>query len=328
MYKLFTIACCCIFLQDNHYKTTGSIERIDPALDAIISKDAVIEIIAAGFKWSEGPLWLDKQNMLLFSDIPANIIYKWTEAKGKEIYLIPSGYTSNVQRSGETGSNGLLLNKNGKLVMCQHGNRQMAMMDAAIDNPKPVFLTIAGSYVGKKLNSPNDAAYRRNGDLFFTDPPYGLEKNMDDPLKELPYQGVYKVTQAGVVKLLTDSITRPNGIAFLPGQKTLLVGNSDGDKPFIYAYDLAANDSLINPRIFCNGGALPIADKGGFDGIKVDKHGNVFASGPGGICIFNKDGKMLGLIRIPGRTSNCAFADDEETLYITADMYLMRVKMR
>lgn len=312
----------------SEHKTIGSIEKFDASFDSIVLSNSMIEILADGFDWSEGPLWIENKKMLLFSDIPQNTIYKWTEEKGKEVYLKPSGYTDSAKRGGEMGSNALLLNKDGNLVMCQHGNRQMAMMDADIDSPKPMFKTIAGNYNGKKFNSPNDAVYRSNGDLFFTDPPYGLEKNMDDPLKEIPFQGVYKVNAAGDVKLLTDSITRPNGIAFMPGEKTLLIGNSDGDKPFIYAYDLDANDSLINPRIFCNATTFPVPEKGGFDGMKVDKNGNVFASGPGGICVFNKDGKLLGRITIPGRNSNCAFSPDEKTLYITADMYLLRVKMR
>jgi gluconolactonase len=328
MNKLLTVALFSIFFPHDHFKPIGSIERFDKAMDAIISTNASVEIIAEGFKWSEGPVWLEKQQTLLFSDIPSNSIYKWTEAKGKELYLQPSGYTGVTARGGEMGSNGLLLNSKGQLVMCQHGNRQMALMNAPIDNPQPVFTTLAGTYQSKKFNSPNDAVYRSNGDLFFTDPPYGLEKNMQDSLKELSYQGVYKVNPSGVVKLLTDTLTRPNGIAFMSGEKTLLIANSDGFKPFIYAYDLAANDSLMNPRIFCNGGDLPVPEKGGFDGIKVDRQGNVFASGPGGICLFNKDGKMIGRIKIPGRTSNCAFADDEKTLFITADMNVLRLKMR
>ena len=323
------ISILCIFLSCKHeYKTIGTIERVDPALDSIISKDAKIEIIADSFDWSEGPLWIEDKKMLLFSDIPANTVYKWTEEKGKEIYLKPSGYTSSVSRGGEIGSNGLLLNKQGHLVLCQHGDRRVASMVADIDKPSASYKTIADSYEGKKLNSPNDAVYRSDGDLFFTDPPYGLEKNMDDPLKELPFQGVYKVDLHGVIKLLTDTITRPNGIAFLPGEKTLLIGNSDGDKPFIYAYDLDANDSLINPRIFCNGASLPTSDKGGFDGMKVDKNGNVFTAGPGGIWILNKDGKPLGEIKLPVRNSNCALTPDEKTIFITADMYVLRIKMR
>jgi gluconolactonase len=323
------ISIFCIFLScNNEYKTIGTIERVDPAFDSIISKDAKIEIIADSFAWSEGPVWIEDKKMLLFSDIPANTVYKWTEKKGKEVYLKPSGYSSSTPRGGEIGSNGLLLNKQGHLVLCQHGDRRIALMVADIDTPSASYKTIAGSYEGRKLNSPNDAVYRSNGDLFFTDPPYGLEKNMDDPLKEISFQGVYKVDRYGRVKLLTDTITRPNGIAFLPGEKTLLIGNSDGDKPFIYAYDLDANDSLINPRVFCNGAALPTSDKGGFDGMKVDNNGNVFATGPGGVWILNKDGKALGEIKLPVQNSNCALTRDEKTIFITADMYVLRIKMR
>lgn len=310
--------------QQEKYKTIGTIERLDPALDSIISPDAKVEIIADGFEWSEGPVWIEDKKMLLFSDIPPNTIYKWTEEKGKEVYLKPSGYTGTAQRGGEVGSNGLVINSDGKLVMCQHGNRQMAMMDADIDDPKPVFKTIADNYQSKKLNSPNDAVYRSNGDLFFTDPPYGLEKNMDDPLKEIPFQGVYKVTPAGEVSLLVDTITRPNGIAFLPGEKTLLIANSDAEKPTWYAFDMGENDSLVNPRIFYDASA----EKGGGDGMKIDKNGHVFATGPGGIWIFDKNAKVLGKIKIPVATSNCALTPDEKTLFITADMYVLRIKMR
>lgn len=328
MNRLLLLPFLGIFFQGTQYATIGTIERFDASLNKIIKKNAVAEIIAEGFEWSEGPLWLEKQNMLLFSDIPVNTIYKWTEASGKEVYLNPSGYTGVAPRGGETGSNGLLLNKDGKLVMCQHGNRQIAMMNADVSIPKPYFTTIAGTYQSKKFNSPNDAVYKSNGDIFFTDPPYGLEKNMDDPLKEISFQGVYRATTSGEIKLLTDTITRPNGIAFMPGEKKLLIGNSDGDKPYIYAYDIGANDTLMGCKIFCNGAALPVEEKSGFDGIKVDRNGNVFASGPGGIWVLDKEGKILGLIKIPGRTSNCAFSPDEKTLYITADMYVLRVKMR
>jgi len=325
---VFISILCIFFSCKREYKTIGTVERVDPALDSIISKDAKIEIIADSFDWSEGPLWIDDKKMLLFSDIPANTVYKWTEENGKEIFLKPSGYTGSVSRGGETGSNGLLLNKEGHLVLCQHGDRRVASMVADIDKPSASYKTIADSYEGKKLNSPNDAVYRSNGDLFFTDPPYGLEKNMDDPLKELPFQGVYKVDRYDKVKLLTDTITRPNGIAFLPGEKTLLIGNSDGDKPFIYAYELDANDSLINQHIFCNGNTLPGSDKGGFDGMKVDRNGNVFTAGPGGVWILNKDGKPLGEIKLPIQNSNCALTPDEKTIFITADMYVLRIKMR
>jgi len=301
---------------------------LDASLDAIIDNDAKPEIIAEGYEWSEGPVWVESEKMLLFSDVPTNKVYKWTEAKGAELYLTPSGYTGSVARGGEMGSNGLTLSKDNKLVLCQHGNRQLAIMDAALSDPKPVFKTIVGNYQSKKFNSPNDLVFRSNGDLFFTDPPYGLEKNMDDPLKEIGFQGVYCVKPSGEIKLLTDSITRPNGIAITPDQKTLIVANSDSTKATWYAFDIADNDSLINPRIFYNAEEAIKKEKGNPDGLKIDKNGNVFASGPGGIWIFNSKGKVLGKIKITAAVSNCAFSPDEKTLYITADMYVLRMKMR
>ena len=306
----------------------GQIIKNDPALDAIISANATVEIIASGFEWSEGPQWVESKKMLLFSDVPKNIIYKWTEKNGKEIYLTPSGYTSDVPRGGEIGSNGLILNKTGQLVICQDGDRRISVMNADLDNPKPVFATITDNYKGKKFNSPNDMAYNSNGDLFFTDPPYGLEKNMDDPLKELSYQGIFKVKKTGEIILLTDSISRPNGIAITPDQKTLLIANSDPAKPYWYAFDFAAGDQLINPRIFYDASQAAKSEEGMPDGMKIDSKGNVFATGPGGVWIFNKTGKLLGKIKFDGLTSNCALSADEKTIYITADMYVLRVKMR
>jgi len=310
------------------YKTMGTIEKMDPALDAIIDVNTKPEIIADSFDWSEGPLWIEAQKMLIFSDVPQNIIYKWTEEKGKEVYLTPSGYTSNIPRGGEMGSNGLVLNPDGKLTLCQHGNRQMAWMDADLADPKPNFKTIADNYQGKKLNSPNDACYRSNGDLFFTDPPYGLLKNVDDSSKELPFQGVYKFSKSGGIKLLTDSLTRPNGIAFMPGEKTLIVANSDPEKKNWYAFDIDANDSLINPRIFHSAQASDTTEKGLPDGMKINKDGVVFATGPGGVWIMDKDGKLLGKIRVPEATSNCAFSPDQKTLYVTNDMYILRIRLK
>ena len=309
------------------YKTIGTIERIDPTLDSILSPDAKAEIIAEGFDWSEGPLWIESEKMLLFSDVPANIVYKWTEEKGKEIYLTPSGYTDSMKRSGEMGSNGLLLDPDGNLVLCQHGNRQMARMNAPLHNPKSLFDSSANNYKGKKLNSPNDAIYTSNGELFFTDPPYGLEKQTDDPKKEIPFQGVYKVKKNGEIILLTDSLTRPNGLAFLPGEKTLIVANSDPEKPYWYSFDIA-NDSLINARIFHSASGMDTSAKGLPDGLKIDKKGNVFATGPGGLWIFNKESKLLGKIKFIEATSNCALSPDEKTLYVTNDMYVLRIKLR
>lgn len=308
-------------------KTTGSIERTDPTLNDIIKTDAVIEVLAEGYEWSEGPVWVESQKMLLFSDVPKNIIYKWTEKKGAEVFLTPSGYTgSTPSKSREPGSNGLTLDGEGRLILCQHGDRRIARMDAPYDEPAPNFVTIADNYYGKKFNSPNDVIWRSNGDIFFTDPPYGLPEQAEDPTKEIPFQGVYKISSDGKVTLLVDSITRPNGIALTPDEKTLIVANSDPQKPVWYAFDLDENDSPTNARIFLDtrgseGHGLP-------DGFKIDKNGNLFASGPGGIWIINKDAKVLGKIKLPSPTANCALADNDKTLYITSDSQLLRVKMR
>jgi gluconolactonase len=332
LYLIVSIASCNTNYQNKKNEAgnmnIGNIERLDPLLDSIISADAKPEIIAKGLDWCEGPVWIESQKMLLFSDVPRDTIFKWTEEKGKEVYLTPSGYTDTLKRGGEMGSNGLTTDKDGNLVLCQCGNRQMARMDAPLDKPQAKYISIANLYKGKKFNSPNDAVYNSKGELFFTDPPYGLEKQMDDPKKEIPFQGVYKVKTSGEIVLVSDTLTRPNGIAFLPGEKTLLVANSDPAKPNWYAFDMGENDTYTNPRIFYSTAGYDKSLKGLPDGMKIDKNGNVFATGPGGVWIFNSTGKLLGKIRVPDATSNCAFSPDEKTLYITNDMYVLRVKMR
>lgn len=350
MNKILTIAFTSIIFSCNNnsenktqsveekYKTIGMIERFDPALDKIIFKDAKAEIIAEGFEWSEGPLWIEKHNMLLFSDVPMNTVYKWTEEKGKEVYLKPSGYTdATASECKEPGSNGLTLDNEGNLVLCQHGDRKVSRMDAPLDKPEAKYISLADKFNGKRFSSPNDLVFNSKGELFFTDPPYGLKTQDDsDPKKEIPFNGVYKVKKDGTVILLTDSITRPNGIAFFPGEKRLLVANSDLDKPNWYVYDVSG-DSLINARpdepfgrgnIFYSTAGYDKSWNGLPDGFKIDKNGNVFATGPGGVYIFNSEGKKLGLLRLENATSNCALSPDEKTLYITNDMYLLRIKLR
>ncbi len=314
--------------QEVIYKTTGSIEQIDMALNAIIDSNAKIEIIAEGFEWSEGPLWIEKHNMLLFSDVPRDTVYKWTEEKGKEVYLTPSGYTDTVLRGGEMGSNGLLLDKKGNLVLCQCGNRQMARMDAPLDKPAAKYISLAARYNNKRFSSPNDAVYNSSGELFFTDPPYGLETQSDtDPKKEIAWNGVYKIKTNGEVVLLVDSIPRPNGIAFLPGEKQLIIACSDPEKPNWYIYDVAG-DSLTNGRIFYSTINEREGVKGLPDGLKIDSKGIVFASGPGGIWIFNNEAKLLGKIKLEESASNVALSADEKTIYVTNDMQVLRITLR
>jgi gluconolactonase len=311
------------------YKTTGTIEKLDAALDAIISSSAKAEIIAEGFEWSEGPLWIEKHNMLLFSDVPMNTVYKWTEEKGKEVYLNPSGYTGSEQsKSKEPGSNGLTLDNKGNLILCQHGNRQVARMAAMLDSPAAKFTTLAGLYNGKRLSSPNDAVYNTKGEIFFTDPPYGLPtQNDDDPEKEITFNGVYEVTTGGTVLLLTDSITRPNGLAFFPGETKLLVANSDPDRPNWYLINTIPGNSHA-PVLFHSAAGYDKKLKGLPDGLKIDSKGNVFATGPGGVWIFDSTGKLLGKIKLDEATSNIALTPDEKTMYITNDMQVLRLKMR
>ena len=325
--KILPLAFCLLVACSPKEKAFETIERLDPALDAILSKDAKVEIIGEGFDWSEGPLWVTSKNMLLFSDVPRNTIYKWTADRGIEKYLTPSGFTGDSTRSKEPGSNGLLLDEEENLVLCQHGNRQLAVMNAAIDSPKAEFLTIADRYKGKRFSSPNDAVFY-NYNFYFTDPPYGLPNQAEDSTKEIPFNGVYMVPAEGEIKLIVDSLTRPNGLAFLPNQKTLIVANSDPDKAIWYAFDLTENDSVSSARIFYDATALTKTEKGLPDGLKIDSNGNIFATGPGGVWIFNSTSKLLGKIKLPEATSNCALADDDKTLYVTCDMYILKIRLR
>ncbi len=313
--------------QQMTYKTTGSIERLDPALDTIIDIGTTAEIIAEGYEWSEGPLWVESEQMLLFSDVPANTIYKWTEKNGAEIYLQPSGYSGSApSNSKEPGSNGLLLDNQRNLILCQHGNRQLARMDAPLNKPEATFVALASKYEDKRFNSPNDAVYNSAGELFFTDPPYGLpSQNDDDPSKEITFNGVYKVGANGEVVLLTDIITRPNGIAFFPGEQKILIASSDPNAANWYLLDVG--DTQATPTLFYSATNERNGLKGLPDGLKIDKNGTVFASGPGGIWIFNRDGKVLGKIKLDEAASNVALSDDEKTLYITNDMYVLRVNL-
>ncbi len=301
------------------FRTIGSIERIDPAIDALVPAGAVLEVLAEGHEWTEGPVWVPAMQAVLYSDIPNNAIYRWSEAEGGSIWLQPSGYTGEVPRGGESGSNGLLLDGEGRLVLAMHGDRRIARMDAPLNAPEPNFETLVGDFEGRRFNSPNDVALGSNGDLYFTDPPYGLEEGVDDPAKELDTQGVYRLSGDGTVELLVDDLSRPNGIAFSPSQEVLYVANSDGGQPVIMAYDVESDGSLGSGRIFFESWG---------DGMAVDQQGNVYVSGPDeGVLIIAADGTHLGSLKTTQRTSNCTFGDDGSTLYITSDMHLLRVRL-
>jgi len=302
-------------------RDVGHIERLDPALDALVPPDAHIEVVAEGFKWAEGPVWHDGE--LLFSDVPRNRILAWKDGTGVSVFLEPSGYTGAEPRGGEPGSNGLALDKAGHLMLCQHGDRRIVRLEN-----EGKFVPVAARYKGKRLNSPNDLAIRKNGDVYFTDPPYGLEEHERDPHKEIPYSGVYRRTAAGDVVLLTKELKYPNGIAFSPDEKTLYVSNSDPDRAIWMAYKVKPDGGLGKGHVFFDATAEVKAGKKGLpDGMKVDVAGNLFATGPGGVYVFTPAGKHLGTIDTGEPTANCAFGDDGSVLYMTANDKLCRIRL-
>ncbi|MDZ4820660.1 MAG: SMP-30/gluconolactonase/LRE family protein [Planctomycetota bacterium] len=321
------------------YSSFGAIERLDPAIDKLIPAGAKIEKLAAGFDWSEGPVWVriplpgaevvnpkhpdPRQGYLLFSDIPPNRIMKWAPTlKSAVIFMEPAGYSGTTERGGEPGTNGLTIDRESHLVMCDHGDRQIARLEK--DGKKR---SLVKEYQGKRLNSPNDLCYHSNGDLYFTDPPYGLVKGWDDPARELDFCGVYRLSPTGEVTLLTKELARPNGICLSPDETSLYVAQSDPAKAVLMAYQLQKDGKLGEGKVLFDATPLVKAGKKGLpDGLKVDKDGNIFLTGPGGVLILDPAGKHLGTIATGEATANVAWGDDGSTLYITADMYLARVK--
>ena len=301
----------------------GNIVRLDPRLDKLIPKDAVVQQLAEGFEWSEGPVWIKSDGYLLFSDIPNNAIMKWKEGQGISYFLRPSGWTGEGPYGAEPGTNGLLLDAAGNLVMCEHGDRRMSRLDKSATFKT----TLVNKYQGKRLNSPNDAVYKSNGDLYFTDPPYGLPKRWEDERRELDFCGVYRLAKDGRLTLLTDQMTRPNGIAFSPDEKTLYVAQSDPEKAIWMSFPVQEDGTLGKGKQFFDATAWVGKKKGLPDGLKVDQSGNLFATGPGGVHIFAADGTHLGTIETGEATANCAWGEDGTMLYITADMFLCRIQL-
>jgi len=303
------------------YPTFGKVERLDPAFDKLVPPEARLEKLAEGFVWSEGPVWVRDGGYLVFSDVPKNTAFKWKEGEGITEFLKPSGYTGSTARGGEPGSNGLTVDSQGRLVLCQHGDRRVARLEK--DRTQTI---LADKYLGKRFNSPNDLVYKSNGDLYFTDPPYGLEGANQDPKKELPYNGVYRLLKNGQLTLLTRELSYPNGIAFSPDEQTLYVAVSDPKLAIWMAYDVKSDGTIANGRVFFDATSKVKAGNGLPDGLKVDRVGNVFATGPGGVLVLTPAGKHLGTIDTGQPTGNCAWGDDGSTLYIMANHYLSRIK--
>jgi gluconolactonase len=301
-----------------------TIRRVDPALDKILPPGAKVEKVAGGFRFVEGPVWNRKAGYLVFSDIPGNAIMTWSPSGGASVFrarIFEGEYPDGMQ----VGTNGLTLDKEGRIVAAEHGNRQVSRIER-----DGALTVLAGRYQGKRLNSPNDLVIKKNGDIYFTDPPFGLLRPgqgladaAKSPLRELDFSGVFRITAPGKIDLMTKDIALPNGLAFSPDEKKLYVANSAGKTWSVF--DVKKDGTLENGRIFYD------ADKetgpGVPDGMKVDTAGNVWATGPGGILVISAQGKLLGVIGFPEVPANCAWGDaDGKTLYVTARTGLYRIR--
>ena len=295
-----------------------SIVRLDPEFDMLVPPDAQIEKLANGFTFIEGPIWRSK-GALWFSDVIGNMTRQWSP-DGKVVELLrPGGYDgSSLPAGGYIGPNGATAGEHGTVVMCQHGNRRLVSITDDLR-----VTSIVDNFEGKKLNSPNDVVYRSDGSMYFTDPPYGLPKFDDDPMKELPFNGVFKLTK-GKLDVIITNMTRPNGLAFSPDEKTLYLANSDENDRIWMRYDVAPDGSVSHGEVFAD--VTAETDSGLPDGMKIDSHGNIWATGPGGIWVFTPGGKHLGTIKPPEQPANIAWGDDWTTLFITACTGLYRLK--
>lgn len=314
------------------YPKIGRVRRLSPALDAIIDVDAPIEQLVDGITWAEGPAWVWEGDFLLFSDVPGNVMYRWSPKGGKSVFLKPSGYDGPPTKIfREAGSNGATMSLAGELIVCDCGNRSLVRVDLRT-RKKTV---LASAYKGKKFNSPNDVVERRGeglepGAFYFTDPPYGLEGLDASPAKEAPFNGVYLVKQNGEVALVDDSLSFPNGVGLSPDGKRLYVSNSDPKRPVIMAYDLGEDGLPTSSKVFFDASELVKAGGPGLpDGMKVDAMGRLFATGPGGLMILTPEAELLGVIETGGPVANCVFGDrDGKTLYLTSNHIVARVRTK
>jgi len=308
-----------------NFPTIGTIEQHHSSLMKLLDPNTPIEVITLGFTWSEGPAWNKEGQFLVFSEIPSNTVMKWVEGEGVSKWFSPSGYTGVTDYGREPGSNGLIFDPEGRLISCEHGDRRLSLMTK--DGGKR---TLADNYKGKRFNSPNDVVRASNGNLYFTDPPYGLPDRFTDSRREMDYCGVYLLRPSGEVVLLTKSIDRPNGIGLSPDEKTLYVAQSYYEKPTITGFPVHENGKVGKGKVIYD--ATPQYRpnvKGNPDGMAIDSKGNIWTSGPGGILILNPKGQLLGHILTGEQTSNCTFGGADGTeLFITADTYVLRIQTK
>lgn len=301
------------------------VEVYDSAALSIIDPNSHFEVLARGFYWSEGPLWIDDLQSVVFSDVPANKIYQWNEKNGLSIYLEFAGHSGAENKSSGRGPNGLILDSKDRLIICQHGDRRIARLDADLENPKSQFITVADTYKGKQFNSPNDLVMDKGGNIYFTDPPYGLPENKTG---EIGMNGVFKINPEQEVSVMIDSLSMPNGIGLSPDEKTLYINQSDPQNPVLYSYEIAVDGSLEDGKVLFDFQTLSENKKGLPDGLKIHESGNIFATGPGGIHILSPEGKHLAAILTGKSTANCAFDSGYDYLYMTTTDMLMRLKLK
>jgi len=316
---IFALAMALQGVQATAANEAGTIVRLDPAFDALVPKTAHIEKLAGGFQFAEGPLWFPA-GYLWFSDVMGNVVRQWSP-DGKVIEILrPGGYDKNDAPAGSfIGPNGMIAGKGGVVLLCQHGNRRIVQ----IGKDRHISV-VADRFEGKRLNSPNDLVYKSDGSLYFTDPPYGLLKQDDDPQKELKFNGVFRLAH-GKLQIVIEDLTRPNGIAFSPDEKILYIANSDPKRKVWMQYDVQPDGTVKNGRVFFD--VTAEKEDGLPDGMKLDTKGNLYCAGPAGIWVFSPQGKHLGTIKPPETPANCNWGDDGKTLYITARTGLYRIKL-
>ncbi len=305
--------------------TNNDISVFDDTVLSIISKNAKIEILADSFIVAEGPLWDSNKNRLIFTDVRQNKIFTWDEKSGVKEYISPSGSTGYAPSfsDGGIGANGLAFDKNGNIILCQHGDRRLALI-LNVKSKNPEFTTIVDNFAGKRFNSPNDLAISKSGDIYFTDPPYGF-KNFSNKYRQISFNGVYKYSTSGEVFLISKEMSRSNGIALSLDEKYIYVNNSDPENdPKILRF----KTSNFEEKLFFDGTELSKKYPGGFDGLKVHSSGNIFTTGPNGILIISPKGKLLAMINYGKKVTNCNFDDKEEYLYVTGLDDVSRIKLK
>jgi gluconolactonase len=308
------------------YPTVGQIHRLSPKLDAVIAPDTEIQQLADGFVWSEGPVWVRDGGYLVFSDVPGNVMYRWSEADGVNEFMNPSGYAGPpTDAFAEPGQNGMALDAAGDLLACDHGNRALARID--LKTRKKTFLL--DRYQGKRFNSPNDLAVAKSGAIYFTDPTYGLKDRNASPLRELDFNGVYRLRPDGTLDLLDAELTFPNGIALSPDESRLYVSVSDPNDPKLMVYDLGPDGLPTSKALFFDG--MPLREAGGLglpDGMCLDTESRLYATGPGGVLVLTPDAELIGVIETGTAIANCAFGEDGSTLFLASNHTLARVRLK